>query len=98
MRTIVTGGNSGVGKATAAALAGDGHSVILACRSLEKAERAAAEMSGDVAVAHLDPADLAGVRAFAESVKIVDVLVNNRGDESAADPDSGRLRGSHGHQ
>src|SRR5436305_1110380 len=58
MRTIVTGGNSGVGKATAAALAGDGHSVILACRSLEKAERAAAEMSGDVAVAHLYPADL----------------------------------------
>jgi NAD(P)-dependent dehydrogenase (short-subunit alcohol dehydrogenase family) len=79
MRIIVTGGNSGVGKATAAALAGDGHSVILACRSVEKANRAAADISGDVEVAELDLADLASVRAFADSVKTVDVLVNNAG-------------------
>jgi len=79
MRIIVTGGNSGVGKATAAALAKDGHSVVIACRSIEKAERAAAEMSGDVEVAVLDLADLASVRAFADSVESVDVLVNNAG-------------------
>jgi NAD(P)-dependent dehydrogenase (short-subunit alcohol dehydrogenase family) len=79
MRIIVTGANSGVGKATATALAADGHSVILACRSLDKAERAAVDMSGDVAVAQLDLADLASVRAFADSVKTVDVLVNNAG-------------------
>ncbi|HUL98295.1 MAG TPA: SDR family NAD(P)-dependent oxidoreductase, partial [Mycobacterium sp.] len=72
MRIIVTGGNSGVGKATAAALAGAGHSVVIACRSLSKAEQAAAEMSGDVVVAHLDLADLASVRAFADSVESVD--------------------------
>ena len=79
MRIIVTGGNSGVGKATAAALAADGHSVLLACRSIDKAERAATDMSGDVEVALLDLADLASVRAFADAVKTVDVLVNNAG-------------------
>jgi hypothetical protein len=79
MRIIITGGNSGVGKATAAALAESGHSVVIACRTIEKAERAAADMSGDVEVAQLDLADLASVRAFAEAVETVDVLVNNAG-------------------
>jgi NAD(P)-dependent dehydrogenase (short-subunit alcohol dehydrogenase family) len=79
MRIIVTGGNSGVGKATAAALADSGHSVVIACRSIEKAEQAAADMSGDVEVAQLDLADLASVRSFADSVETVDVLVNNAG-------------------
>jgi len=69
MRIIVTGGNSGVGKATAAALAADGHSVVIACRTLPKAERAAAEMAVDVEVAHLDLGDLASVRRFADSVE-----------------------------
>ncbi len=79
MRIIVTGGNSGVGKATAAALAAAGHSVVIACRNLSKAETAADEMAGDVEVAALDLADLASVRAFADSVESVDVLVNNAG-------------------
>ena len=79
MRVIVTGGNSGVGKATAAALAECGHSVVIACRNIEKAEQAATDMSGDVEVAELDLADLASVRAFADSVETVDVLVNNAG-------------------
>jgi NAD(P)-dependent dehydrogenase (short-subunit alcohol dehydrogenase family) len=79
MRIIVTGGNSGVGQATATALAKDGHSVVIACRSVEKAERAAADMTGDVEVAALDLTDLASVRSFADSVKSVDVLVNNAG-------------------
>jgi NAD(P)-dependent dehydrogenase (short-subunit alcohol dehydrogenase family) len=79
MRIIVTGGNTGVGKATAAAAAESGHSVVIACRSIEKAERAAADMPGDVEVAQLDLADLASVRSFADSVETVDVLVNNAG-------------------
>jgi NAD(P)-dependent dehydrogenase (short-subunit alcohol dehydrogenase family) len=79
MRIIVTGGNSGVGKATAAALAAAGHSEVIACRTIPKAERAAAEMSGDIEVRHLDLADLSSVRAFADSVETVDVLVNNAG-------------------
>ena len=79
MRIIVTGGNSGIGKATAGALAAAGHSVVIACRTIPKAEQAAAEMAGDVEVRHLDLADLTSVRRFADSVESVDVLVNNAG-------------------
>ena len=79
MRIIVTGGNSGVGEATASALARAGHSVVIACRTIPKAELAAAEMSGDVEVRHLDLADLASVRRFADSMGRIDVLINNAG-------------------
>jgi NAD(P)-dependent dehydrogenase (short-subunit alcohol dehydrogenase family) len=79
VKVIVTGGNSGVGKATAATLAAAGHSVVIACRTIPKAEQAAATMTGDVRVAHLDLADLASVRKFADSVDGVDVLINNAG-------------------
>jgi NAD(P)-dependent dehydrogenase (short-subunit alcohol dehydrogenase family) len=79
VRVIVTGGNSGVGRATAAALAASGHSVVIACRTIPKAEQAAATMAGDVEIAHLDLADLASVRKFADSVDGVDVLINNAG-------------------
>jgi NAD(P)-dependent dehydrogenase (short-subunit alcohol dehydrogenase family) len=79
MRIIVTGGNSGIGRATATALAVAGHNVLIAGRDIPKAERAAAEMAGDVEVAHLDLADLTSVRKFADSLETVDVLVNNAG-------------------
>ncbi|BCP05310.1 SDR family NAD(P)-dependent oxidoreductase [Mycobacterium marseillense] len=79
MRIIVTGGNSGVGKATAHAMAAAGHDVVIACRSLTKAHQAAASMPGDVAVRELDLADLTSVRKFADTVDYVDVLVNNAG-------------------
>lgn len=79
MRAIITGGNSGVGKATAAALASAGHSVVIACRDVAKGKQAATEMTGDVEVRRLDLADLASVHAFADSVDSVDVLVNNAG-------------------
>ena len=79
MRIIVTGGNSGIGRATATALAVAGHSVLITGRDIPKAERAAAETAGDVEVAHLDLADLTSVRKFADSVETVDVLVNNAG-------------------
>jgi NAD(P)-dependent dehydrogenase (short-subunit alcohol dehydrogenase family) len=76
---IVTGGNSGVGRATAAAMAAAGHDVVIACRTPSKAQEAAAAMSGNVEVAELDLADLTSVRKFADSVEFVDVLVNNAG-------------------
>ncbi|EUA30560.1 short chain dehydrogenase family protein [Mycobacterium xenopi 4042] len=79
MRIIVTGGNSGVGRATASAMAAAGHQVLIACRTVEKGEEAAAAMTGDVAVRYLDLADLASVRKFADQVDFVDVLVNNAG-------------------
>jgi NAD(P)-dependent dehydrogenase (short-subunit alcohol dehydrogenase family) len=79
VRIIVTGGNSGVGRETATALAAAGHRVLIAARDIPKAERAATEMAGDVEVAHLDLTDLTSVRKFADSVDTVDVLVNNAG-------------------
>lgn len=74
MRIIVTGGNSGVGRATATSLAAQGHDVVIACRDIAKAR----QVPG-VAVAPLDLADLASVREFAASVDTVDVLINNAG-------------------
>jgi NAD(P)-dependent dehydrogenase (short-subunit alcohol dehydrogenase family) len=53
--------------------------VVIACRTIPKAEQAAAEMAGNVEVCHLDLADLTSVRRFADSVDSVDVLVNNAG-------------------
>lgn len=79
VKVIVTGGNSGVGKATSAALAAQGHHVVIACRDVTKARRAARAMAGDVEVASLDLANLASVRGFAGSVDRVDVLINNAG-------------------
>lgn len=79
MRIIVTGGNSGVGKATASAMAAAGHDVVIACRTLNKGYEAAESMPGEVEVRELDLADLASVRKFAETVDHVDVLVNNAG-------------------
>ncbi|MCW2831775.1 MAG: short-chain dehydrogenase/reductase [Aeromicrobium sp.] len=76
---IVTGGNSGVGEATAQALAAQGHRVVIACRDVSKGERAASRMDGEVDVRRLDLADLESVRSFADTVDQVDVLVNNAG-------------------
>ncbi len=79
MKVIITGGNSGVGKATATALAAAGHRVVLACRSVAKGQAAGTTMRGDVTVARLDLADLSSVFEFAASIDTVDVLINNAG-------------------
>ncbi len=78
---IVTGANSGIGRAAAAALAAAGARVVLAVRSAEKGEQAAAQMSGQTEVRVLDLASLASVREFAGSWDggEIDVLINNAG-------------------
>jgi NAD(P)-dependent dehydrogenase (short-subunit alcohol dehydrogenase family) len=76
---IVTGANSGLGAATAGALAAHGATVVLACRNTAKGDAAAATMTGDVSVRALDLADLSSVRAFAKGTEAVDVLINNAG-------------------
>jgi NAD(P)-dependent dehydrogenase (short-subunit alcohol dehydrogenase family) len=78
-RIVVTGANSGLGEVTARRLAARGASVVLACRDTAKGAAAADRMSGDVTVRRIDLGDLASVRAFAESVGDIDVLVNNAG-------------------
>jgi NAD(P)-dependent dehydrogenase (short-subunit alcohol dehydrogenase family) len=76
---VVTGANSGLGEATARALAGRGAQVVLACRNVAKGDAAAAKMTGDVEVRSLDLADLTSVRDFAAATGPIDVLVNNAG-------------------
>ncbi|WP_341719590.1 oxidoreductase [Micromonospora sp. FIMYZ51] len=77
---IVTGGNSGIGRTAARALAAKGARVVLAVRDLAKGKAAAATMAGDVAVRRLDLADLSSVRTFAETyTEPIDVLINNAG-------------------
>ena len=77
---IVTGANSGIGLPTARALAEAGAYVVLAVRDVAKGEAAAESISGDCEVRQLDLADLASVRAFAESWQgELGVLINNAG-------------------
>ena len=78
-RFVVTGASGGIGLETAKALAGRGAHVVLAVRNLDRGRAAAAHMDGDVELGLLDVADLASVRAFAEGVGPVDVLINNAG-------------------
>jgi NAD(P)-dependent dehydrogenase (short-subunit alcohol dehydrogenase family) len=81
---IVTGVNSGIGRAAAGALAGAGARVVLAVRNVEKgraaAAAAAASMPGETEVRRLDLADLASVREFAAGWEgEIDLLINNAG-------------------
>jgi NAD(P)-dependent dehydrogenase (short-subunit alcohol dehydrogenase family) len=77
---IVTGANSGIGRAAASALAGAGAHVVLAVRDIDKGAVAAASMPGRTEVRRLDLASLDSVRAFAADWDgEIDLLVNNAG-------------------
>ncbi|WP_084224304.1 oxidoreductase [Kitasatospora cheerisanensis] len=81
---VVTGANSGLGLATARALAAKGGRVVLAVRDEAKGRRATDGMPGSGAeVRPLDLADLDSVRRFADGLRAdgvrPDVLVNNAG-------------------
>lgn len=77
---VVTGANSGIGRAAARVFAARGAHVVLAVRDTAKGRDAAAGMTGHVEVRRLDLADLSSIRAFAEDFTgPVDVLVNNAG-------------------
>ncbi|MEO8888790.1 MAG: oxidoreductase [Jatrophihabitantaceae bacterium] len=76
---VVTGANSGLGASTARELAAHGASVILACRNVAKGEQVAATIPGRTEVRSLDLSDLSSVRAFADTIERLDVLVNNAG-------------------
>jgi retinol dehydrogenase 12 len=85
---LVTGGNTGIGRATALGLAGLGGRVFIACRSVPRGEEAAASIRGStgnesVWVLPLDLADLESVRSCASEFlargEPLHVLVNNAG-------------------
>lgn len=76
---LITGANSGLGKQAALALGSAGAQVILACRTVSKAEPVAARIGANATITELDLADLASVRACAEKTGPIDVLINNAG-------------------
>ncbi len=79
-RVIVTGANSGIGRAAASVLAAAGAQVTLAVRSLEKGRAAAAAIPGKTDVRELDLASLASVRSFAADWEgDIHLLINNAG-------------------
>ncbi|KAG8122564.1 hypothetical protein E2320_018052, partial [Naja naja] len=85
---LITGGNSGIGKATAVDLARRGARVILTCRNKAKGESAVYDIrqesgNSEVILMILDLGNLNSVRAFAQtflaSEPRLDILINNAG-------------------
>src|SRR5256712_5924672 len=85
---VVTGANSGIGKATAMGLAEMGATVILVCRSKEKGDAALSEIRGKSGNNSLDLmlADMSSMRSvrqlaseFRRKYDRLHVLVNNAG-------------------
>jgi len=88
---VVTGANSGLGYEGTRAFAAKGATVVMACRSAERAETAADEIradaggdiDGELDVRECDLASLDSVRDFADRLAAdydaVDVLCNNAG-------------------
>lgn len=84
---LVTGAASGLGLETARALARAGATVLLACRTAERAEAARRQLGGEAGgsleILPLDLADLASVTAAAAEVgrrwARLDLLINNAG-------------------
>ena len=75
---VVTGASSGIGEATARALAAAGYTVYLGARRLDRLRAIAADIGGHALA--LDVADAASVQAFATALPAhVHVLVNNAG-------------------
>ncbi len=81
---VITGASSGIGAATARALAGEGYRTILAARRLDRLEALATEIGGE-AVA-LDVTDPDSVATLAERIESCDVLVNNAGGALGLEP------------
>ena len=84
--SLVTGGNKGIGREIAGQLAALGHTVVIAARSAEQGERAAAELratGADAASVVLDVTDPGSATAAAAAIEArfgrLDVLVNNAG-------------------
>lgn len=85
---VITGANSGIGYETALHFASRGANVVMACRSIDRAEVArdkiqAAVPGANTHIIRLDVSDLDSVREFsrqfAEQVGELDLLINNAG-------------------
>jgi NADP-dependent 3-hydroxy acid dehydrogenase YdfG len=85
-KAVVTGASSGIGEATALALAGEGATVALGARRKDRLDQLAEKIGADGGSAHsfeVDIGDEQAARAFiegsAEQMGSLDILVNNAG-------------------
>ena len=84
---VITGGNSGIGFDAATMLGKAGANLLLACRSVDKAQVAKRELeqrvTGTVDLVQLDLSDLTSIRAAADELRgkynKLDGLINNAG-------------------
>lgn len=85
---IVTGANSGMGMATAAALADLGYEVVMLCRNLERGEAALKQLLEEkegrmLTLMFCNLGDLKDIRRFTDEWrqygKTIDILINNAG-------------------
>lgn len=74
---VVTGASSGIGAATARALAGAGFDVVVGARRVDKLAEVAEPINARVLP--LDVTDADSVKAFCDAIPTCDVLVNNAG-------------------
>ena len=80
---VVTGASSGIGAATARALAAQGFRVVCAARRTDRIEQLAAEIGGEAVTCDVNDAE--SVAALVAAVPTCDVLVNNAGGAAGAD-------------
>ncbi|MCD6640530.1 MAG: SDR family NAD(P)-dependent oxidoreductase [Nocardioides sp.] len=81
---VVTGASSGIGAATARALAAAGFHVVCAARRSDRIAALAAEIGGEAITC--DVTDPESVAALAAAVPVCHVLVNNAGGALGVDP------------
>ena len=79
--TLITGANKGLGYETARRLIGEGHTVYMGARSVERGKQAASQLGGRFV--QLDVADNQSVQAALETIDQqeghLDILINNAG-------------------
>jgi NAD(P)-dependent dehydrogenase (short-subunit alcohol dehydrogenase family) len=87
---VVTGASSGIGRATATALAGLGHPVVLGARRVSECEEAAAAIrsdGGEAVAIRLDLADEESVAQFAaaavDTLGAIEIVVSNAAQNMA---------------
>ena len=81
---VVTGASSGIGAATARALAAAGFAVVLGARRVDRCVEIAAEIDGTAV--RLDVTDQESVDAFVAAVPDCRLLVNNAGGAKGLEP------------
>ena len=85
-KAVVTGASSGIGEATAIALAAEGASVALGARRKDRLDEAVKRIEGEGGTAHAFEVDVSGedaardfIKSAADQLGGLDILINNAG-------------------